>query len=68
LIETDHGWQAHIEAPHHPPFLRVRLHPRCSFRKHSFQREPSHYGTESTFRLGEQGLAANRQGLIVSNV
>jgi hypothetical protein len=40
LIETNHCRQAHIKAPHHPPFLRVRLHPWRIFRKHAVQRRP----------------------------
>jgi len=26
VTQADHRRQAHIEAPHHPPFLGIRLH------------------------------------------
>src|SRR5882672_3869738 len=54
LIETNDCWQAHVEAPHHPPFFRARLHPWCAFRKHVLP-ITDQGSTESTFRLGMPG-------------
>jgi hypothetical protein len=47
-IESNDRWQAHIETPHCPPFLRFRLHPWPNFRKHFVYEDRSgQYGIHS---------------------
>src|SRR4029077_20487859 len=63
-IQANHCRKRHVKAPHHTPFLRVRLHPWRVLRKHSFDEDRSRAVRNQLSGSEGQGPAAPRQALI----